>query len=83
MARYSCALLLTIVAAVMADDLVMLKQGPLKGHRLTTRKGREIFAFQAIPYAKPPVGKLRFQVRSTGVREFLSTKRRDSTSNTG
>jgi len=67
MARYSCAVLLTVIVAVLADDLVVLKQGRLKGHRLTTRKGREIFAFQGIPYAKPPVGKLRFQVRSTGV----------------
>jgi len=67
MARYRCAFLLTVVAAVLADDLVVLKQGRLKGHRLTTRKGREIFAFQGIPYAKPPVGKLRFQVRSTDV----------------
>ena len=66
MARYRCALLLSVVAAVLADDLVVLKQGRLKGHRLTTRKGREIFAFQRIPYAIPPVGKLRFQVRSTG-----------------
>jgi hypothetical protein len=77
MARYRYALLLTAVVAVLADDLVVLKQGRLKGHRLTTRKGRDIFAFQGIPYAKPPVGKLRFQVRSTGVREFLSANRRD------
>jgi hypothetical protein len=67
MARYSFVLLLTVVAAVLADDVIVLKQGRLRGHRLTTRKGREIFAFQGIPYAKPPVGKLRFQVRSTGV----------------
>jgi len=68
MARYRYALLLTVVAAVLADDVVVLKQGRLKGHRLTARKGREVFAFQGIPYAKPPVGNLRFQVRSTGVR---------------
>jgi hypothetical protein len=75
MARYRCALLLTVVVAVLADDLVVLKQGRLKGHRLTTRKGREIFAFQGIPYAKPPVGELRFQVRSIGVRECLSANK--------
>jgi hypothetical protein len=85
MARYRCALLLTIVTAVLAEDLVVLKQGRIKGHRLTTRKGREIFAFQGIPFAKPPVGNLRFQVRSTGVREVLSTSkhRRDSADNIG
>jgi hypothetical protein len=75
MVRYRCALLLTVVVAVLADDLVVLKQGRLKGHRLTTRKGGEIFAFQGIPYAKPPVGKLRFQVRSIGVREGLSANK--------
>jgi len=85
MARYRCALLLTVIAAVLADDLVVLKQGRLKGHRLTTRKGREIFAFQGIPYAKPPVDKLRFQVMSTAVREFLNANnlRRNSANNTG
>jgi len=67
--------MLTVVVAILADDLVVLKQGRLEGHRLTTRKGREIFAFQGLPYAKPPVGKLRFQVRSTGVREFLSANK--------
>jgi hypothetical protein len=74
MVRYSCALLLIVLAAVLADDVVVLKQGRLKGHRLTTRKGREIFAFQGIPYAKPPVGKLRFQVRSTDVCLFCECK---------
>jgi len=72
MARCRCAVLLTVIVAVLADDLVVLKQGLLKGHRLTTHKAQEIIAFQGIPYARPPVGKLRFQVRSTRVREFLS-----------
>jgi carboxylesterase type B len=58
-----CVLLTTIIAA-LADELVVLKHGSLKGHRLTSRKGRDIFAFQGIPYAKPPVGELRFKVCS-------------------
>jgi hypothetical protein len=62
--RYGLALLLTTIVAALADDLVVLKHGSLKGHRLTSRKGREIFAFQGIPYAKPPVGELRFKVCS-------------------
>lgn len=61
MTQYGLAVLLILVVAVIADGVLVLKQGRLKGHRLTTRKGREIFAFQAIPYAKPPVGELRFQ----------------------
>jgi hypothetical protein len=62
--RYGLALLLTTIVAGLADELVVLKHGSLKGHRLTSRKGREIFAFQGIPYAKPPVGELRFKVCS-------------------
>jgi hypothetical protein len=61
--RCGLAGLVTTIIAVLADDLIVLKHGSLKGHRLTSRKGREIFAFQGIPYAKPPVGKLRFKVR--------------------
>ena len=72
MAEYALVLALSLVAAVLADDLVVLKQGQLKGHRLTTRKGREIFAFQGIPYAKPPVGDLRFQVRRADIHQFMS-----------
>ncbi|KAJ9592673.1 hypothetical protein L9F63_015645, partial [Diploptera punctata] len=43
------------------DDIVKLKQGLIKGHRLKSRKGRDIYAFQGIPYARPPVGDLRFK----------------------
>ncbi|PNF39410.1 Esterase FE4 [Cryptotermes secundus] len=59
--RCGLAGLLTTIITVLADDLVVLKHGSLKGHRLTSRKGREIFAFQGVPYAKPPVGELRFK----------------------
>ncbi|PSN42536.1 hypothetical protein C0J52_03842 [Blattella germanica] len=60
--RLRFAAALTIVAsAVIAEDIVRIKQGLLRGHSLVSRRGREIFAFQGIPYAKPPVGELRFQ----------------------
>lgn len=36
-------------------------QGEMEGKFLTTRGGREIRAFMSIPYAEPPIGKLRFQ----------------------
>jgi hypothetical protein len=52
--RHVLAVLLTTIIATLADDLVVLKHGNLRGHRLTSRKDREIFAFQGIPYARPP-----------------------------
>jgi carboxylesterase type B len=42
---------------------VRIVQGALQGKVMTSRKGRRIHAFQGIPYAEPPVGDLRFQVR--------------------
>ncbi|PSN42556.1 Venom carboxylesterase-6 [Blattella germanica] len=55
------AILSIIVFAVADDDIIELKQGLLRGHRLTSRKGRDIFAYQGIPYAQPPIGELRFK----------------------
>lgn len=36
--------------------------GSVVGRYLTTVKGRGMRAFMGIPYAKPPVGELRFMV---------------------
>jgi hypothetical protein len=41
---------------------VSVKQGVIAGYQLTTRKGRQISAFEGIPYAAPPTGDLRFRV---------------------
>ncbi|KAJ9592676.1 hypothetical protein L9F63_015648, partial [Diploptera punctata] len=54
-------LLFFLVSCVLSDDIVKIKQGLIKGHLLKSRKGRDIFAFQGIPYARPPVGDLRFK----------------------
>ena len=35
--------------------------GEVSGVVMTSSKGRDIHAYKSIPYAKPPVGKLRFQ----------------------
>lgn len=45
------------------DNIVKIDQGLLRGSTLKTRNGRDFKAFQGIPYAKPPINKLRFEVR--------------------
>ena len=42
---------------------VSVKQRNLRGPRLRTRKGHDIFVFEEIPYAKPLAEDLRFRVR--------------------
>ena len=38
--------------------------GRIGGSQLSSSSGRKFHAFRAIPYAEPPVGDLRFKVRS-------------------
>lgn len=40
---------------------VNLKQGVFKGEIIDAGDGRQVYSFRGIPYAKPPVGKLRFK----------------------
>jgi len=42
--------------------LINVNEGQLKGKQFLSRSGRNFFAYQGIPYAKPPVGQLRFKV---------------------
>ena len=45
------------------DDLVVeTSYGKLQGHRSQDIEHNEFFSFKGIPYAKPPVGDLRFEV---------------------
>ncbi|XP_049874736.1 juvenile hormone esterase-like [Pectinophora gossypiella] len=46
----------------MSDPIVEVAQGKLKGKVLKTAKNVEYYTFKGIPYAKPPVGELRFSV---------------------
>jgi len=47
----------------MKRPIVTVKQGKLQGILQENVLDSHYFAFKGIPYAAPPVGKLRFQVR--------------------
>lgn len=47
--------------SAFAQLLVTLPNGKIQGHELKTFTNRTYYGFQAIPYATPPLGKLRFQ----------------------
>ncbi|GBP57021.1 Esterase FE4 [Eumeta japonica] len=45
----------------MTTPLVTVAQGALKGRIDTTPSGKRYYSFEGIPYARPPVGSLRFR----------------------
>lgn len=59
---------MTIVSIVrnifQLDYTVEIKNGTIRGKPITTIHDKIIYAFIEIPYASPPVGRLRFQVSS-------------------
>lgn len=46
--------------------------GALKGYYKITQNGRKYEAYEGIPYALPPIGKLRFKVREYYLRLILN-----------
>lgn len=46
----------------MGDLQVTLLQGSLRGKEQINEKGNVFYSYSGIPYAKPPVGDLRFKV---------------------
>lgn len=48
------------VATILASCGVQTPLGLIKGGEITTLSGKKILAYRGIPYAEPPVGKLRF-----------------------
>ena len=51
-------------AGVIAADvpLIDIENGRISGTVEESMKGRDIYSFYGIPYAQPPLGKLRFKV---------------------
>jgi carboxylesterase type B len=60
-----CLVLLALAAASAEDISVKTNKGSVNGMREDLEGGKYYYAFKGIPYAKPPVGKLRFQVDSS------------------
>lgn len=69
----SCAFFGAFVASEDHALLVKTKNGTLSGVIMETRRGREFVSFRGIPYALPPLGELRFEVRSPVLHEYLDT----------
>lgn len=51
----------SFVRPVTVDPLVRVRNGLMRGTKMTSEAGRDFLAFRAVPYAQPPVGSLRFQ----------------------
>lgn len=43
--------------------LAQTSHGPIQGVRVASQFGYQFIGFQGVPYAKPPIGDLRFKVR--------------------
>lgn len=55
------------------DRVVETKNGQVRGRRETSLRNKvDFFAFRGIPYAKPPLGDLRFKVSFFGVCEEMA-----------
>jgi hypothetical protein len=53
----------TYASEEMSERVIVgVKQGDLRGRKVSTKSGLHYYSFQGIPYAKPPVGNLRFHV---------------------
>lgn len=52
------------IRGTSSNPVVTIKEGQLRGREVTATsfQKKKYFAFQGIPYAQPPVGKLRFNV---------------------
>jgi hypothetical protein len=54
-------------AAEPQNPVVQIHDGGLKGFIMKTITGRQFASYQGIPFAQPPVGPLRFKVRSSQI----------------
>lgn len=57
-----CSVLCFSISATMSEPLVTVEQGTLLGKELKSEKNNLYHSYTGIPYAKAPVGDLRFKV---------------------
>uniref|UniRef100_A0A6P7G3Q6 Esterase-5B-like n=1 Tax=Diabrotica virgifera virgifera TaxID=50390 RepID=A0A6P7G3Q6_DIAVI len=69
------------VAVLNAEVIVTTPNGKIRGRQEYSQRKISFYAFQQIPFAKPPVGSLRFKVSSIkeqNFTDFLALKNRIS-----
>lgn len=54
-------LILNLLIFIQCTEIVELEDGSVRGTVMQTRKGVNFNAFLKIPFAQPPIGRLRFQ----------------------
>lgn len=59
---FTCVILSTCVILVSSTVYLPTRLGVVKGTTMLSRQGRKFDAYMSIPYARPPIEELRFQV---------------------
>lgn len=60
--KWNFVLLAVLFDLVHCKLELEITNGKIKGQILKTRDGLDFYSYTGIPYAKPPVGELRFKV---------------------
>lgn len=56
---------------MMAQSEVNTQYGRIRGSLEKSSEGIDFYAFKGIPYAKPPVGELRFKVTNFSLKLYF------------